>query len=253
MGWVELQSEEVVITPGVAESRRFGLQVLNIQCGLLFKNKEHLLSDALISNQFDLAIVRYPSSLETLGMCLTTSGHRVIYADSTVYWGISVRKEPSNEIPANIKVQRVNEEYMPQIESTIRSSFVNYRSHWLYNPRTRDIRMEDAYFEWTSNKINKSGSSCYLMFFNDEPIGFALTEITGHFGDILLAGITPNFQAKGLYKYLLTQIEYDMSLEEIQQMVISTQSQNIAVQKAWTRYGLFPLMTVQTAHLEKRS
>jgi hypothetical protein len=252
MGWEELQSTEVFVAPGVAESRRFGLSVLNIQCGLLSGDKEDVLSDALISNRFDLAVVRYPSSLETFGICLTASDHRMIYADSTVYWGISVRKEFSNEIPLNVRVQRVSDEFLPQIESMIRSSFANYRSHWHYNPRTRDIRMEDAYFEWVSNKINQANSNCYLMFLDDQAVGFALTEVTNHFGDVLLAGIATDFQALGLYKYLLTQIEHDMALAEIEKMVISTQSQNIAVQKAWTRYGLLPLMTVQTVHIEKR-
>lgn len=253
MGWEELQSKEVFVTPGVAESRRFGLQVLNIQCGLLAGDKEDILRDALVSNQFDLAVVRYPSSLETLGMCLSVADLRMIYTDSTVYWGISVRKGFSNEIPTNVKVQKVTDDFLLPIESLIRSSFSEYRSHWHYNPRTRDIRMEDAYFEWVSNKINQPSSSCYLMFLDDEPVGFALTEVSDHFGDVLLAGIATNFQALGLYKYLLTQIEHDMSLAEIQQLVISTQSRNLAVQKAWSRYGLLPLMTVQTVHIEKQN
>lgn len=251
MGWEELQSKEVFVAPGVAESRRFGLQVLNVQCGVLSGDKEDVLSDALVSNQFDLAVVRYPSSLETLGKCLSTSEHCAIYADPTVYWGISVRTRFSDEIPLNVRVQRVDDGYLPQIELMIRSSFANYRSHWHYNPRTKDIRMDDVYFEWVTNKINQAGSSSYLMFLDDVPVGFALTEVTDNFGDVLLAGIATNFQALGLYKYLLTQIEYDLGLAQIEKMVISTQSQNVTVQKAWTRYGLLPLMTVQNVHIEK--
>lgn len=251
MGWEELQSSEVFVAPGVVESRRFGLQVLNIQCGLLSEDKDDELSEALFTNKFDVAVVRYPSSLETFGMRLSSKDLRVICADSTVYWGISVRQGFSNEIPTNVRVQRVNDEYLSQIETVIRSSFANYRSHWHYNSRTSDIRMEDAYFEWVRNKINDAGSNCYLMFLDNEAVGFALTEFANHFGDVLLAGIARGFQALGLYKYLLTQIEYDMSLAEIQKMVISTQSRNIAVQKAWARYGLIPLMTVQTVHIEK--
>jgi ribosomal protein S18 acetylase RimI-like enzyme len=252
MGWEELQSKEVFVAPGVAESRRFGLQVLNVQCGLFSEDKRDGLANALTVNPFDLAVVRYPSSLEEFGLSLADLDHHVIYADPTVYWGIPVRKKFLNEIPGDLRIQRVNAEYLDQMESVIRSSFSGYRSHWHYNPQTKNIRMEDAYFEWVSHKINQPGSTCYLMFHHDEPAGFALTEVKGDFGDVLLAGIARDFQAMGLYKYLLTQIEYDMSMGEIQEMVISTQSRNTAVQKAWTRYGLIPLMTVQTVHFEKR-
>lgn len=90
------------------------------------------------------------------------------------------------------------------------------------------------------------------MYVDDEPAGFALTDTRDQVGEILLAGISREFQSKGLYKHLLAHIETEMHQYKVEELVISTQSQNSNVQKAWERYGLVPLLTVRTVHVENR-
>ena len=253
MGWQELQSTEVLVSSGDAESRRFGFRILNAQCGALSDGKESELAQALSSESYELAIVRYPVHLEGVDQLLAKHGNKTIDADPTVYWGISIRNDVPNWLPANVAIQRIDESSLEVAEQVINSAFSGYRSHWHDNPRTQNIRMEDAYNEWVKNKITKNESRCYLMFVDGEPAGFAMTETREQVGEILLAGICSQFQSRGLYLHLLAHIENEMLSEKSVELVISTQSQNRNVQKAWDKYGLVPLMTVRTVHVENRN
>jgi ribosomal protein S18 acetylase RimI-like enzyme len=190
--------------------------------------------------------------LEGVAQLLATHGEKTIDADPTVYWGTPIRKDVPNRSPANIAIQRIDESALEIVEQVINSSFSGYRSHWHDNPRTQNIRMEDAYNEWVKNKITNNESRCYLMLVDGEPAGFAMTETRELVSEILLAGICTQFQSRGLYRHLLAHIENEMFSEKSVELVISTQSQNRNVQKAWDKYGLIPLMTVRTVHVENR-
>jgi ribosomal protein S18 acetylase RimI-like enzyme len=252
MGWQELQSNEVLVSSGDVESRRFGFQILNAQCGAQSEGRESELSQALSSEIYELAVVRYPVHLEGVAQLLATHGEKTIDADPTVYWGTPIRKDVPNRSPANIAIQRIDESALEIVEQVINSAFSGYRSHWHDNPRTQNIRMEDAYNEWVKNKITNNESRCYLMLVDREPAGFAMTETRELVSEILLAGICTQFQSRGLYRHLLAHIENEMFSEKSVELVISTQSQNRNVQKAWDKYGLIPLMTVRTVHVENR-
>jgi ribosomal protein S18 acetylase RimI-like enzyme len=252
MGWQELQSNEVLVSSGDVESRRFGFQILNAQCGAQSEGRESELSQALSSEIYELAVVRYPVHLEGVAQLLATHGEKTIDADPTVYWGTPIRKDVPNRSPANIAIQRIDESALEIVEQVINSAFSGYRSHWHDNPRTQNIRMEDAYNEWVKNKITNNESRCYLMLVDREPAGFAMTETRELVSEILLAGICTQFQSRGLYRHLLAHIENEMFSEKSVELVISTQSQNRNVQKAWEKYGLIPLMTVRTVHVENR-
>jgi ribosomal protein S18 acetylase RimI-like enzyme len=252
MGWQELQSNEVLVSSGDVESRRFGFQILNVQCGAQSEGRESELSQALSSEIYELAVVRYPVHLEGVAQLLATHGEKTIDADPTVYWGTPIRKDVPNRSPANIAIQRIDESALEIVEQVINSAFSGYRSHWHDNPRTQNIRMEDAYNEWVKNKITNNESRCYLMLVDREPAGFAMTETRELVSEILLAGICTQFQSRGLYRHLLAHIENEMFSEKSVELVISTQSQNRNVQKAWEKYGLIPLMTVRTVHVENR-
>ena len=242
----------MLVSSGDVESRRFGFQILNAQCGAQSEGRESELSQALSSEIYELAVVRYPVHLEGVAQLLATHGEKTIDADPTVYWGTPIRKDVPNRSPANIAIQRIDESALEIVEQVINSAFSGYRSHWHDNPRTQNIRMEDAYNEWVKNKITNNESRCYLMLVDREPAGFAMTETRELVSEILLAGICTQFQSRGLYRHLLAHIENEMFSEKSVELVISTQSQNRNVQKAWDKYGLIPLMTVRTVHVENR-
>ena len=112
--------------------------------------------------------------------------------------------------------------------------------------------MATAYAEWVTNSIQSSSNTCYLMTHSDVPAGMALTHSGDGFVEVLLAGVAKSYQGQGLYKYLLGHITVDSREKESHRVVISTQSGNVHVQKAWARFGLLPALSVQTVHIERK-
>jgi RimJ/RimL family protein N-acetyltransferase len=67
--------------------------------------------------------------------------------------------------------------------------------------------------------------------------------------EILLAGLVPAAQGRRLYGDLLLAVERAAGEAGRERLVISTQVQNVRVQRAWARFGMRPFAAVETVHL----
>lgn len=254
MSWLDLTSNRLVVTQGVAESARFGMSVLNIRCGSELHNTDQLW-DELENSRYDLAVVKYPSTNTRLAMQLNLEKYSVCIADPTVYWMSQKMLTPQRvSHPQIVRVVEVSVSELDSVVRVIESSFAGYQSHWHFNPKTRHIQMAEAYSEWVQNIIGTPFSHTFLVFNDDsdDPIGMAMINISGTTLEILLAGISATHQGKGLYGELLKYLTEFGSVRGVNQLVISTQAGNLNVQKAWIHQGWVPAMTVQTIHVEKK-
>jgi ribosomal protein S18 acetylase RimI-like enzyme len=251
MGWKELQSGEIHFGIAAAETQRFGFPVLNVQCGVKVLENIESIGKTLIEQDYGLAVVRYPSSIETVGSLLASLDMKLISTDSTVYWSSS-NKTTFAAASSRVDIQQVGVDRLSDLVRTILSSFAGYRSHWHYNPRTNHVEMAEAYSEWVTNFINRQDIYCYIISVGSDLAGMAMVQSSGEIAEILLAGIVREYQSQGLYQNLISYVEHDLRQKSAKQIVISTQSQNIRVQKSWARYGLVPQMSVQTIHVEKK-
>ena len=251
MGWKELQSDEIHFGIATAETQRFGFPVLNVQCGVKVLENIESIGKTLIEQDYGLAVVRYPSSIETIGSLIASLDMRLTSADSTVYWSSS-KETTFAAASSRVNIKQVGEDRLSDLVRAILSSFAGYRSHWHYNPRTNHVQMAEAYSEWVTNFINRQDIYCYIINVGNDLAGMAMVQSSGEIAEILLAGIVREYQSQGLYQDLISYVEHDLRQKSAKQIVISTQSQNIRVQKSWARYGLVPQMSVQTIHVEKK-
>jgi GNAT superfamily N-acetyltransferase len=254
MSWLDLTSDRLVVSQGVAESTRFGISILNIRCGSELHNTDQLLHE-LEDSPYDIAVVRYSSINSEVATRLNLEKYRFLVTDPTVYW-TSPKVADDNLIltdPA-LQVVEISASELGSVLKVIKSSFHDYKSHWHFNPKTKHIQMSEAYSEWVETTIGTASNHVFLMFNNEskDPIGMAMIKVFGDTLEILLAGISANHQGKGLYGGLLQHLEKFALRHNVNQVVISTQAGNINVQKAWTQQGWFPAMTVQTLHVEKK-
>lgn len=251
MGWKELQSDEIHFGIAAAETQRFGFPVLNVQCGVEVLENIVSIGKTLIEQDYGLAVVRYPSSIETIGSLIASLDLKLTSTDSTVYWSSS-KVATITAASSRVDIQQVGPERLGDLITAVQSTFNDYRSHWHYNPRTNHLQMAEAYSEWVTSSINRHDVYCYIISLDNELAGMAMVQFAGEVAEILLAGIVRNYQSQGLYQNLISYVEHDLRQKNVTQLVISTQSQNIRVQKSWARYGLVPQMSVQTIHVEKK-
>lgn len=251
MSWLDLTSDSMVVYQGVAESRRFGITVINIKYGSQLHNTQRLF-DELLTTQYDLAVVRYPSDKADLSKLIESRRYKAVLTDPTVYWK-SKKLLENRPIEDWVQVTEVTRIELPSVVQVIGSAFHGYQSHWHFNPKTNHIKMSEAYTEWVINAIESPSTHVFLMLDSGagEPIGMAMIQIEENILEILLAGIVVTRQGQGLYGQLLTHITNFGSSNGVDQVVISTQASNINVQKAWIAQGWVPALTVQTVHIEK--
>lgn len=249
MGWDEYLSDAVSVTVAAAESRRFSVSVINVRCG---RDSRVSLEDLLNGWEFDLAVCRFPSGNAHISKQLSTISNRLIVADPTVYWAGSVESNVVSENAVGDLVL-VGSENLDVVRGIVRSSFTGYQSHWHHNSMTSSINMIDAYIEWLEAVVDEPNHEVYVLHMprHKQPVGMALLEYGKSHTEVLLAGIVAEYQGQGNYASILEGVETVSRNRGLGRVVISTQSSNVNVQKAWARYGWLPDTTLQTIHLLK--
>jgi hypothetical protein len=88
-----------------------------------------------------------------------------------------------------------------------------------------------------------------LLTFQEAPIGVISAVQRDDVVEVEIAGIAPNAQGHGHYKYLIGQLWRMVDQPSSSQLVISTQVENCNVQAAWKKLGLKPQFEVHTTHI----
>lgn len=249
MGWHDYLFDNLSIDVGTSESRRFGCRVVNVRCGPSAEIDDDFYA-GLRDSEFDIAVIRFPTSHLRMGALLSELGDRVLVTEPTVYWSKAIVHRDTTDSSLE-KLVPVFPNEMRRLNAAIRSSFAGYRSHWHQNPLTEEVDMAEVYIEWTQSVIRQPSHQAFLLVSSDsnDSIGMGLVESSGTTFEILLAGIVADHQGSGHYASILSRIEAMVGGAGHDMAVISTQASNSRVQKAWSRNGWHPAFTLQTVHL----
>ncbi len=253
MGFSEYLIDSVSVSAGTAESRRFGISIVNVRCGRSAQPGFDL-GQTLLGTEFDLAVVRFPSGNTEFSSQLSTLSHKTVVTDPTVYWSsfISPEQRPTHLLA---ETQFVRTDSIIDVAEVVSSSFHGYRSHWHHNPMTSRVNMVDVYVEWLQSVEQEPSFGTFLLksALDGQNIGMALLEFRDSFVEVLLAGVSAMHQGRGHYSVILEGVERVAQSRGLDQVVISTQASNINVQRAWSRKGWVPEMALQTVHLVKET
>jgi len=177
-----------------------------------------------------------------------------------MYWNVDVRSYRHREYPEGYSVRKVtaadlSEADIEKLIAAVGDSFEGYTSHYSSNPLLARELVTDGYREWAESSIRSSSGSAYVLERNDSVVGIAtVKEIDSvpEISEIELAGMITEEQGKGLYGHLLHGVVSGAQANHQQQIVISTQSHNIKVQRAWASSGFRPIRSIETSHCVKR-
>ncbi|MFT4617770.1 MAG: hypothetical protein ACI9DE_002044 [Halioglobus sp.] len=241
----------IIVEPSSSESARFGLAVARAQ----FDDCDEPVSAdqlALAVADYDVVIVRAPASRRDLGaQFASVVSHALIPADHLCYW----KWEPSRFTPRDAPQGFLLGEGadMSELEELVRDSFRSYGNHYRANPLfDRDAAL-DGYCEWVERLI-AGGASCLVLRSADRvAVGFGLIDWSGDSPDVRLAAMAHASQGRGLYGSVLSGLMSETLRRGHDRLLISTQSDNVRVMRAWARLGLLPETTMATHHLVRRS
>ncbi|HEY0216241.1 MAG TPA: GNAT family N-acetyltransferase [Cellulomonas sp.] len=251
MSWDQLAEPGLTGGPSPAESRRFGVEVHRLTVGPGDLDVVGLRA-AVEDSDADVLVVRYDVVRQEVAAALAASSRAVLPAGALTYWETQVRDLPVGEPPRTVVVGAAA---LPDavadaaVRAVVRASFTGYGNHYTADPLLDRRLALDGYEEWALRSLARADHEVLVQLDGDRAVGVATVERAGTCAEVLLAGLVPAAQGRRLYGELLAAVERAALADGLDRLVISTQVQNVRVQRAWARHGLRPFAAVETVHL----
>lgn len=252
MAWDTLAAPGVVCAPSPADTARFGVEVHRLTVGPGELRGTELV-DLVESSTADVLVTRYDVARQEVPALLASTSRAVLPAGALTYWEKPVvggdpptRTDvvPSGDLdPAAAEAA---------VRSVVRASFTAYGNHYTADPLLDPDAALAGYEEWATGTVRRSPDDVLVQLLDGEPVGVATLARGDAHVEVLLAGLVPSAQGRGLYGDLLAAVEDRAAAAGAARLVISTQVQNVRVQRAWARRGLRPFAAVETVHLVRR-
>lgn len=236
----------MIVSPSPSESRRIGRPV-----GRLTIDAETAVEiDPAAFAGYDTVIVRHPAARrDVAGALAAVDGFALLPADHLCYWEWPASRFEPAELPDGLALDHAPPDAI--VDALVRDSFDAYQNHYAVNPLFAPGDVVEGYVEWT-HTLREAGAVTMTLRDHAEHVGIGVLAVDGARPDIKLAGMASAAQGRGWYGPLLAAFQR-RSLELTGAgLVISTQSDNVRVMRAWARLGLLPYETYATQHLIRR-
>lgn len=230
------------------ESDRFGLATYRQTIEDL---NATTLKREIFATRADLVILRIPSADQHRLAMLDRIGFPYIVADTLIHY-VSDLSEPSGPLRnEGINLQEIEAAELPTLASLVREIFPGYTNHYNSNPLLPLDEVLDGYVEWAEAYAAGDGTAAYLVKDDDEVLGFATCRFdeAARSMEGVLYGVRPSAAGRGVYTDII-RLTREVGRERgFDKMTVSTQVQNLAVQKAWIRSGFTVLRSEATVHI----
>lgn len=232
-----------------SESHASGLQVgrLNVPLGAHVDGA--LIARSVAASRYDLIIVRYPSKFVQLAAELQNAHLCILQADTLLYFAAEKSIDPHSTRNQHLQELRIDDAV--EARAVIAQVFAGYANHYAANPVLSGINILDAYQDWVVNALASPDVQVQLiMSEQSQSVGICVVD-TSHkdFDEVLIAGIHPQHQRQGLYTAMMRVVINQSLARGKPRVVISTQSSNTGVMRAWCRIGLEPILSLNTLHV----
>lgn len=230
------------------ESRRFGFRIFRGSLNEI--DREEILS-IIIENEVDLLIIRLPSML--LGKVSTFNNMSIPYitADTLVYYYLDLGNYTPNQLKnKDLTFTLCSSKHSFHLDQLTQVIFNNYTNHYSSNPYLDSNDILKGYQEWARNYITDLNEGCisWLVNLKEEIIGFITCYFNKNECEIILNGVLPEASGKGIYSDIIRFTQQYFKAQGFQTMKVSTQVQNMAVQKVWAREGFEIKESYNTVH-----
>lgn len=238
---------EVVLLFSEAESARFGLRVFRHKTDRLDPSS---LLDQMFESRSDVVILRIPTSRQPEVAELAELGVPYHAADTLVYYscdlGAPILREVRNP---GIELRECVPGDDVELARMVEAVFHDYTNHYSANPLLNDDDVVAGYVEWALSYIGHPRRYACFTVLGDQRVALSTCRHDGSSVEIALSGVLPDAEGRGIYGDTLQLIRQRYAEAGYQRLSISTQVQNVAVQRAWVKQGLQPEESEVTFHL----
>lgn len=181
---------------------------------------------------------------------LEAAGYQLM--DTLVYYSRDLAELPSaRQLAEGVMLRQATPEDAASVARLAREAFAGYMGHYHADPRLHDTAADAAYVEWaeTSTEQVSPDAPVLLAEISQTVTGFlTLRRNSPDEMEIVLNAVGPESQDKGLYTALVA-ASLPLSREAgAKRIITSTQINNYAVQRVWSRFGFVHYRSCYTLH-----
>lgn len=215
---------------------RFGIRTAkadNISQGLVPD-----LLEFCYKNKVELLIARCSTQqIQTIHI-LEQEGFNLM--DTLVYYIFNIERTSIQLSIKDILIRPFKQGEEIQIKFVAEHAFKDYFGHYHADPRLDKKKCDEVYVSWAYRScIEEDVADEVLVAIHDNSIvGFVTLKMkTPYEGECIHGGVMPDLQGKGIYQsFIIRALEW-CKVKGANKMIVSTQINNIAVQKVWSRLG----------------
>ncbi len=227
------------------DSDRFGLSVFRARRSSL----DHALALAIVEHECDVAIVRIAVGDRTSSE-FQRFGFDVRHADTLVYYDCDpalVESKPHRN--GDVVIRSAASADTRSLEKLVERVFAEYPSHYSANELFAPGRVLAGYVQWATDFIERPCRNVLLAQLAGQTIGFLTYEKSETCVEIVLNGVDPDWQGRGIYGDLMRTVLEKARRSGVPKVVISTQVNNYKVQSVWSREGFRLSAAYDTFHI----
>jgi len=231
------------------ESRRFGLEVYRGTFAENFSVSEILAQ--VFHDRVDVAILRVPCTKVGETGAFEQRGIPTITADTLVYYGVDLAsRDPTPIRNLDLEFEPLSGIDLGVLDDIVARSFAGYTNHYSANPLLAHGLLP-GYQEWARSFAESGGGERFgwVAKRGDRCLGFIACSQNGSGVEIMLNGVVPEAGGSGVYSDLVRFTQRFFKDAGHYTMKVSTQVQNFAVQKVWSREGFVMREAFATVHL----
>jgi acyl dehydratase len=181
-------------------------------------------------------------------------GFPVIHADTLVYYKCQFSKIELRLVKNELRFVEFDISSITILDSLVKNIFSEYTNHYWTNTFLDQGSAILGYIEWAKNYFYHSNHSGFnkkgwIVYKGDIPIGFATVKVDGKIGEGILYGVLNEFSGGGIYTDIIRFTQNYLKDVGCEEMLVSTQIQNFAVQKVWSREGFYLFQSFDTYHV----
>lgn len=239
-----------MLQPAPLESSRFKLRICR---AVIDEFDDRDLVREIMDSRTDVAIIRLPANSSASVQRLSRAGLHALHADTLVYYTARLDKHsPSPLRNSDLDFKRAAPSDSTALSALIGNTFAGYQSHYHANPRFPPQLILDGYKEWALGYVGAAdGRETWVARRNGAIVAFACCRVNSGGGDCegVLYGVHPDHAGGGLYGDLIRFTQGVYKDAGFVTMSVSTQIQNFAVQKVWSREGFALTQAYETYHV----
>lgn len=198
----------------------------------------------------EVVMLRVPTS--NLKGAQQAFAHGAILADTLVYYEAAVGEPVPVELTIGLRYRMLGPQDAQMVETLARAAFRNYVGHFHADDKLSRDAADETYASWAYRSCEGSPVADAVIGIEDnagDVTGFITLKRSGELATIELNAVSPDYQRRGIYAALVGLAMNWAAKQECRKIAVSTQLNNVAVQKVWCRLGFEPTRSYYTLHL----